>query len=227
MGGVKGRTGKYVRTPEMLANYRSAAKKRSSTSEYRAMIAERMRKANLSNKHALGCHWKWSTESLAKRKLRPGNHTGHKHSEETKVQISESKHEFSRLNSDYVKEYTIKGAIAARLSTQFGYSSLEKTLYHFLDLCQFQYNKQYQLDGGKFFLDAYIPSANLAIEVDGVYWHSREKAKIRDAEKEKLVYKLGMNLLRIPERSIKDLSFTDILLDKIDSILDIKEHSHE
>lgn len=46
-------------------------------------------------------------------------------------------------------------------------------------------------------LDVYWPELKKAIELDGDYWHSNEKAKQRDARKNKACEEIGIKLLRI------------------------------
>lgn len=61
--------------------------------------------------------------------------------------------------------------------------------------------------------DFYIPSKNLLIEVDGVYWHSKNKQKLNDIQKKnvendniknKLAKDMGYNLIRIWEDEIEE-----------------------
>jgi len=57
---------------------------------------------------------------------------------------------------------------------------------------------------GKFIVDIYIPTKKMVIECDGDYWHALPSAIKRDKAKAKLLSSLGYNLLRIPERIIKN-----------------------
>ena len=50
--------------------------------------------------------------------------------------------------------------------------------------------------------DCKIPNSNILFEVDGAYWHSTEKAKKNDSEKDELAKKLGYKLYRIPEDKV-------------------------
>lgn len=62
--------------------------------------------------------------------------------------------------------------------------------------------------------DIYIPSQNLLIEVDGIYWHSRNKTNLNTAQlknvendniKNGLAKEMGYNLLRVWEDDIKNV----------------------
>jgi len=62
--------------------------------------------------------------------------------------------------------------------------------------------------------DIYIPSENLLIEVDGIYWHARNKTNLNaiqlknienDNIKNGLAKKMGYNLLRVWEDDIKNV----------------------
>ena len=52
--------------------------------------------------------------------------------------------------------------------------------------------------------DFYIPSKNLVIECDGTYWHGLPKSVARDKKKEEIAPLMGLNLLRLPEKDIRD-----------------------
>lgn len=53
---------------------------------------------------------------------------------------------------------------------------------------------------GRFFIDVFIPSANLAVECDGFYWH-KNRAK-QDAARDRYLAKCGITVLRLPEADI-------------------------
>ena len=65
--------------------------------------------------------------------------------------------------------------------------------------------------GDRFVVDAYIPSLNLVIECDGVYWHSLPKTKERDVVKNKYLKNKGYELLRLGELDIKSGKFMEVL----------------
>lgn len=60
---------------------------------------------------------------------------------------------------------------------------------------------------GKFRADFYLPNRNLVIECDGEYWHLNQKIKLRDQRKDKLLAKLGYNILRLRGQEIIDNKF--------------------
>lgn len=63
--------------------------------------------------------------------------------------------------------------------------------------------------------DFFIPSRNLLLEVDGVYWHGRDKSNLNDLQrkniqndefKNKLAKKRGYDMLRICEDEVENVS---------------------
>lgn len=81
-----------------------------------------------------------------------------------------------------------------RNGLEFGVSKSEKA---FVEAIEEKYNvvvdKQFKLERGIFD----IKYKNYLIEVDGSYWHSLEKAKIRDERKNKIAKENGYTLIRI------------------------------
>ncbi len=53
-----------------------------------------------------------------------------------------------------------------------------------------------------FEIDVTLPERKLAIEYDGVFYHSREGQKKRDVEKEKLLVAKGWKLVRIVDEGL-------------------------
>jgi very-short-patch-repair endonuclease len=74
-------------------------------------------------------------------------------------------------------------------------TDIEKELYDYLDSTGIVYEKQYQIKTTV--PDAYIPCLKLAIYADGIYWHTGEKAEIRDAKTTKVVVDSGNYCLRM------------------------------
>ena len=101
---------------------------------------------------------------------------------------------------------------------------IEKAVYDYLLLKGFIFEKQ-KVVGNRFVVDAYIPSLNLVIEIDGKYWHSLPKAIERDKRKEQYLKTHGFKLLRLPEKEIRNRNFEKVLDEilkenaSIDSIL--------
>lgn len=85
-------------------------------------------------------------------------------------------------------------------------TSIEKKLYEALKSKGLLFEKQY-LIGGRFLVDAYVPSLNLIIEADGKYWHELEHIKIKDTTENMYLKQNGYNLLRLSEKEINDGSF--------------------
>lgn len=62
-------------------------------------------------------------------------------------------------------------------------------------------------------LDVFIPSLNVGVEYDGVYWHkNKEKTDLR---KNAHCKEHGLNLIRIREKGLKKLNHDDMVLDKV------------
>jgi len=69
-------------------------------------------------------------------------------------------------------------------------------------------------------LDIYLPDLKIAIEYNGIYWHSLPKSIIKDQIKQDECKRLGIDLLVINEQDWIDDK--DIELNKINSfIMDI------
>lgn len=81
----------------------------------------------------------------------------------------------------------------------------EKSVQIFLDDIGISYSKQYKIK--YYFYDIAIESKKILIEVDGEYWHSLPKQKIRDAIKDREARAHGWRLLRIPAKKSFDRQF--------------------
>jgi very-short-patch-repair endonuclease len=90
-------------------------------------------------------------------------------------------------------------------------TSIEKTLYDYLLLKGFLFEKQ-KLINGKFIVDAYIPSLNLVIEADGKYWHDMDRVQKKDKAENAYLTKCGFNLVRLEEKEIKSGEFKERLV---------------
>ena len=62
-----------------------------------------------------------------------------------------------------------------------------------------QFGKERHCTG---FIDFYLPDLNLAVELDGVHWHSRPEVQERDAAKDRACARDGVRVLRIPSHKI-------------------------
>lgn len=70
-----------------------------------------------------------------------------------------------------------------------------------LDELDLSYVEQKRM--GMFLCDFVLKKHQLAIECDGIYWHSTEKQKAKDARKDKWLRNHGYKVLRLSEPDIK------------------------
>lgn len=124
---------------------------------------------------------------------------GNKLSLETRQKLSEA-HKNNLKSHEYYQK--IGSLSAIKQSHQNGYTSIEKYVYEQLEKGGIAYEKQVLIND-KFTVDAFIPSLNLAIEVDGDYWHSLPQHQLRDKAKNGYLAKLGLKILRIKESEVK------------------------
>lgn len=81
-------------------------------------------------------------------------------------------------------------------------SSLEVALAGAMDAAGIVYEQQFRPYNSRRFYDFVVPDQNLLIEVDGEYWHSLDKAKPVDREKDLEAVRLGYDILRVREEDI-------------------------
>lgn len=81
-----------------------------------------------------------------------------------------------------------------------GESSLELLVRQQLEKMKEPFQQEMKI--GRFRADFYLPKRNLVIECDGEYWHMIQKIKLRDQRKDKLLLKLGYNILRLRGQDI-------------------------
>ena len=102
-----------------------------------------------------------------------------------------------------------KGSLAgAKALSERKTTSIEKIVYDELDRRGVVFEKQ-KIINGKFLVDAYVPSTNTVIEVDGSYWHSLDRVVKKDKAENAYLTKCGFNLIRLPESDIRSGSFTE------------------
>lgn len=87
-------------------------------------------------------------------------------------------------------------------------TSIEKIVYSELKTRGFIFETQ-KIINGKFIVDAYIPSLNLIIEIDGKYWHNLEHVKRKDSSENAYLNKCGFKLLRLSEAEVNNGSFRE------------------
>lgn len=81
-------------------------------------------------------------------------------------------------------------------------TSIEEALIAELEQRDIEYEFQYSL--GKWVLDFAFPQQHIAVEADGVYWHSLPKAVEKDKRKEADLRSRGWKLLRFDGDMIRD-----------------------
>jgi len=79
-------------------------------------------------------------------------------------------------------------------------TSIEKKIRDHLFNCGIDFVPEYSV--GRWSIDIFVPSVNLAIECDGEYWH--RDTKERDARKDNILKEMGITVLRLSESEIRD-----------------------
>jgi len=91
------------------------------------------------------------------------------------------------------------------------YTNIEEDVRNYLDKKCVDYVFQYPTRSG-FVIDFVILVKKIAIEVDGIHWHSSKKAKKHDRFKDYQLRREGWKVIRIKEEEIDNL---DSLLSSI------------
>lgn len=81
-------------------------------------------------------------------------------------------------------------------------TDIEIIMKNALDKHGLKYEHPFQLDG-IFNIDFAMPDKKIAIECDGLYWHSRQRNQSYDKRKEQYLIKRGWTLLRFLDILIK------------------------
>ena len=211
--GLKKGKKRSERTKKQISNKLLGIKKNISA-ETRKRMGELSRKRLAERKHppCFGKTWKVDPEKNKKRFGEIGRHTGHKHGEESKKRMSKS-----IKNGDPIKlkERCRKGAIACHkaLAKRNGPTSIEKIVINYLESINIKYLWEEIID--KFIVDLYIPSVNLVIECDGQYWHSKPERIAYDQYKTNSLINLGMDVIRLPEKTIENGEFVNLIKEKL------------
>ena len=95
----------------------------------------------------------------------------------------------------------INSAISQQKSK--GLNKLELTGQRILTDIGIEFEEQV-LMFNKFLVDVLIPTKNLIIQWDGVYWHSKPKRVILDKSQDAYLKKCGYTVLRITDTEIKN-----------------------
>ncbi len=97
---------------------------------------------------------------------------------------------------------------------------------------------RFKLDG-LYELDIYIPQINVALEYDGMYYHTSKKAKMKEEEKNKYCRSKGIRLIRIKETNKgltdkeniiyckydNDYNYLKLVVEKIFALININHNS--
>ena len=127
-------------------------------------------------------------------------------SSETKYKISEATKSVWKSKSKDKKEKDILMLIK-NSSFKSCDTIIERKVEEQLNKYKIKYFKQKPICNAHFVVDFYLPEYKLVIECNGDYWHSLEKAKIRDKELEEYVISKGKDILWLWEHEIKDCWF--------------------
>jgi very-short-patch-repair endonuclease len=94
-----------------------------------------------------------------------------------------------------------------------GENLLEKTIRIALDNIGINYIQEAKM--GRYSVDFLLVDHRIALEIDGVYWHSDSK---RDKRKDKFLTRKGWNVIRITDKEIDNaISIPDLIVDHINS----------
>lgn len=104
------------------------------------------------------------------------------------------------------ENYRKMGLLGAKVLYERNPTSIELKVYEVLKDMGILFETQ-KLINGRFCVDAYIPSLNLVVEVDGGYWHSLPKIIKKDKAENAYLTKCGYNLIRLTEEDINSGSF--------------------
>lgn len=80
---------------------------------------------------------------------------------------------------------------------------IETCFAKWCDAHNIEYISQYQLHDCGHRYDFYLPEYNLIVEMDGVYWHSSEKQKLKDRLFETEAVLAGHEITRITDKELK------------------------
>lgn len=84
-------------------------------------------------------------------------------------------------------------------------SSIERIMREWLQTLNIKFVQEYSINFGNITwtrVDFYISEANICLYCDGNYWHSFSKVQERDIRNNKILEKLGYNVIRMTETDI-------------------------
>jgi very-short-patch-repair endonuclease len=80
-------------------------------------------------------------------------------------------------------------------------SSLERIVHKYLNKVGVVFETQKEFR--PYFVDIFIPSLNLVVECDGIYWHTRPGIREYDYKRDQyLIKQYGIKIVRVPEKYI-------------------------
>jgi len=144
---------------------------------------------------------------------------GRKISEETKKKMSKAKKGIktgiipkNAFKKGVFTEIQRKGSLlGAKVLSERKPTSIEVKVYNELKARGLIFETQ-KLINGRFLVDAYIPSLNLIIEVDGDYWHSLDRVVKKDKAENAYLLKCGYDLIRLSEEEVNNNNFKERLI---------------
>jgi len=132
-------------------------------------------------------------------KGRYGYFKGHKHTSASKDKMSiAGKKVWAARDIQERRDY-LKNVWLMRPANP---SSIEISIRKVLDSLNITYQTGKRIS--PYFPDIFIPCANLVIECDGDYWHSRPEAKEKDTKRDTFMRDKGYEVVRIWERDIRE-----------------------
>ena len=152
---------------------------------------------------------------------------------ETRIKQGKVKIYENKIIAEWAKEIGYSKSHFNVLVTKYGFeqavkmephiSSLEKLMMDWLDSINIKYTSQYKVDNK--IADIYIPSNNLIIETDGLYWHSDAiiSNKNYHIEKRQLYISKGFTPLFFRENEIVNLDKFKIVQSIIKNKLNLSE----
>lgn len=133
--------------------------------------------------------WKGKTKDTCPQILEKAKHLSIIYKGQVRPESSIQKKEFYRLHPEKHPNHII--------NKKGHRTDIEKKMYDALLKEKIEFKEQYHLE--KYWIDFALPEFKIAIECDGVYWHNKEKDKIRDEE----LLKVGWKTLRFTDIEIK------------------------
>jgi very-short-patch-repair endonuclease len=112
---------------------------------------------------------------------------------------------FTKERRELHRQQALSGITGVfRAGRKFHSTSIEVKFMKVCDEMGINYKRQFSIEKNGHPYDFYIPSMNLLVEMDGVYWHTMENQVKKDKEQMAKAEELGYNLVRITDKQIKD-----------------------